>query len=202
MYYNINLIKVYLKRVSNVKLIVGLGNPGKDYKNTRHNVGFFVIDNYLNTNDWKEKFNALYHETRINGEKVLFIKPLTFMNLSGDAVVKFVDYYNVNIDSILVIHDDLDLQFSTYKLKKNSSAGGHNGIKSIINRLNSQEFARLKIGVSHDRTIDTKDYVLGNFSKVEIDKLNEMQKDFNKIIESFIIDGIDKTMNVYNSRIK
>lgn len=202
MYYNINLIKVYLKRVSNVKLIVGLGNPGKDYKNTRHNVGFFVIDNYLNTNDWKEKFNALYHETRINGEKVLFIKPLTFMNLSGDAVVKFVDYYNVNIDSILVIHDDLDLQFSTYKLKKNSSAGGHNGIKSIINRLNSQEFARLKIGVSHDRTIDTKDYVLGNFSKAEIDKLNEMQKDFNKIIESFIIDGIDKTMNVYNSRIK
>ena len=105
-----------------MKLIVGLGNPGKDYKNTRHNVGFFVIDNYLNTNDWKEKFNALYHETRINGEKVLFIKPLTFMNLSGDAVVKFVDYYNVNIDSILVIHDDLDLQFSTYKLKKNSSA--------------------------------------------------------------------------------
>lgn len=202
MYYNINLIRVYLKRVSNVKLIVGLGNPGKDYKNTRHNVGFFVIDNYLNTNDWKEKFNALYHETRINGEKVLFIKPLTFMNLSGDAVVKFVDYYNVNIDSILVIHDDLDLQFSTYKLKKNSSAGGHNGIKSIINRLNSQEFARLKIGVSHDRTIDTKDYVLGNFSKAEIDKLNEMQKDFNKIIESFIIDGIDKTMNVYNSRIK
>ena len=202
MYYNINLIKVYLKRVSNVKLIVGLGNPGKDYKNTRHNVGFFVIDNYLNTNDWKEKFNALYHETRINGEKVLFIKPLTFMNLSGDAVVKFVDYYNVNIDSILVIHDDLDFQFSTYKLKKNSSAGGHNGIKSIINRLNSQEFARLKIGVSHDRTIDTKDYVLGNFSKAEIDKLNEMQKDFNKIIESFIIDGIDKTMNVYNSRIK
>ena len=202
MYYNINLIKVYLKRVSNVKLIVGLGNPGKDYKNTRHNVGFFVLDNYLNTNDWKEKFNALYHETRINGEKVLFIKPLTFMNLSGDAVVKFVDYYNVNIDSILVIHDDLDLQFSTYKLKKNSSAGGHNGIKSIINRLNSQEFARLKIGVSHDRTIDTKDYVLGNFSKAEIDKLNEMQKDFNKIIESFIIDGIDKTMNVYNSRIK
>lgn len=185
-----------------MKLIVGLGNPGKDYKNTRHNVGFFVLDNYLNTNDWKEKFNALYHETRINGEKVLFIKPLTFMNLSGDAVVKFVDYYNVNIDSILVIHDDLDLQFSTYKLKKNSSAGGHNGIKSIINRLNSQEFARLKIGVSHDRTIDTKDYVLGNFSKAEIDKLNEMQKDFNKIIESFIIDGIDKTMNVYNSRIK
>lgn len=183
-----------------MKLIVGLGNPGKDYKNTRHNVGFLVLDNYLNTSDWKEKFNANYHEARINGEKVLFIKPLTYMNLSGDAIVKFINYYDVNLDDILVIHDDLDLPFSTYKLKKNSSAGGHNGIKSIINRLNSQDFARLKIGVSHDKTIDTKDYVLGNFSKIELEKFNEMQKDFNKIIESFIVFGIDRTMNVYNTR--
>lgn len=183
-----------------MKLIVGLGNPGKDYKNTRHNVGFLVLDNYLNTSDWKEKFNALFHETRINGEKVLFIKPLTFMNLSGDAVVKYVNYYDVDIDDILVIHDDLDLPFSSYKLKKNSSAGGHNGIKSIISRLSSDAFARLKVGVSHDRSIDTKDYVLGNFSKSEMDKFNEMQKDFNKIIESFVIDGIEKTMNIYNTK--
>lgn len=183
-----------------MKLIVGLGNPGKDYKNTRHNVGFLVLDNYLNTSDWKEKFNALFHETRINGEKVIFIKPLTFMNLSGDAVVKYVNYYDVDIDDILVIHDDLDLPFSSYKLKKNSSAGGHNGIKSIISRLSSDAFARLKVGVSHDRSIDTKDYVLGNFSKSEMDKFNEMQKDFNKIIESFVIDGIEKTMNIYNTK--
>lgn len=183
-----------------MKLIVGLGNLGKDYKNTRHNVGFLVLDNYLNTSDWKEKFNALYHETRINGEKVIFVKPLTFMNLSGDAVVKFVNYYDVNIDDILVIHDDLDLPFSTYKLKKNSSAGGHNGIKSIINRLSSDAFARLKVGVSHDRSVDTKDYVLGNFSKSETEKFNEMQKDFNNIIESFIKDGIERTMNIYNTK--
>ena len=183
-----------------MKLIVGLGNPGKDYKNTRHNVGFLVLDGYLNTSDWKEKFNALYHEARINGDKTIFVKPLTYMNLSGDSVVKFVNYYNVNIDDILVIHDDLDLPFSTYKLKKNSSAGGHNGIKSIINRLNSQEFARLKVGVSHDKSIDTKDYVLGNFSKIEIEKLSDMQKDFNNIIESFIKFGIDKTMNIYNTK--
>ena len=183
-----------------MKLIVGLGNPGKDYKNTRHNVGFLVLDSYLNTSDWKEKFNALYHETRINGEKVIFVKPLTFMNLSGDAVVKFVNYYDVNIDDILVIHDDLDLPFSTYKLKKNSSAGGHNGIKSIISRLSSEAFARLKVGVSHDRSVDTKDYVLGNFSKSETEKFNEMQKDFNNIIESFIKDGIERTMNIYNTK--
>lgn len=183
-----------------MKLIVGLGNPGKEYENTRHNVGFRVLDSYLNTSDWKKKFSALYHEEIICGEKVLFVKPLTFMNLSGDAVVKFVNYYDVKIDDILVIHDDLDLPFSTYKLKKNSSAGGHNGIKSIINRLNSQEFARLKVGVSHDKSINTKDYVLGNFSKKENEVFNEMQNDFNKILESFIKDGIDRTMNIYNTK--
>ena len=183
-----------------MKLIVGLGNPGNDYKDTRHNVGFLVLDSYLNTSDWKEKFNALYHEERINGEKVVFVKPLTYMNLSGDAVGQFVNYFDIDLNDILVIHDDLDLTFGTYKLKKNSSAGGHNGIKSIINRLGSDSFARLKIGISHDKSIDTKDYVLGKFSKSEKDKLTEMQKDFAKIIESFIIDGIERTMNIYNTK--
>lgn len=183
-----------------MKLIVGLGNPGKEYINTRHNVGFMVLDNYLTTNDWKEKFNALYHEEKINGERVLFVKPLTFMNLSGDAVVKYVNYFDILIDDILIIHDDLDLPFLTYKLKKNSSAGGHNGIKSIINRLNTQEFARLKVGVSHDKSMSTKDYVLGSFSKKEIDAFKLMQENFNKIIESFIKDGIDRTMNIYNTK--
>lgn len=183
-----------------MKLIVGLGNPGKEYINTRHNVGFIVLDNYLKTDDWKEKFNALYHEEKINGERVLFVKPLTFMNLSGDAVVKYVNYFDILIDDILVIHDDLDLPFLTYKLKKNSSAGGHNGIKSIINRLNSLEFARLKVGVSHDKSMSTKDYVLGSFSKKELDAFKLMQDDFNKIIESFIKEGIDRTMNIYNTK--
>ncbi len=183
-----------------MKLIVGLGNPGNDYKDTRHNVGFLVLDSYLNTSDWKEKFNALYHEERINGEKVVFVKPLTYMNLSGDAVGQFVNYFDIDLNDILVIHDDLDLTFGTYKLKKNSSAAGHNGIKSIINRLGSDSFARLKIGISHDKSIDTKDYVLGKFSKSEKDKLTEMQKDFAKIIESFIIDGIERTMNIYNTK--
>lgn len=183
-----------------MKLIIGLGNPGKEYKNTRHNVGFLVLDNYLNTNDWKEKFNALYHEDKINGEKVIFIKPLTYMNLSGDAVVKFVNYYDVKFCDIFVIHDDLDLPFSTYKIKKNSSAGGHNGIKSIINRLGTQDFARLKVGVSHDRSVDTKDYVLGHFSKKEKEQFNEMQTDFHAIIDSFLTNGIDRTMNIYNTK--
>lgn len=183
-----------------MKIIVGLGNPGNEYKNTRHNVGFIVLDNYLNTEDWKEKFNALYYEEKIAGEKVLFVKPLTFMNLSGDAVVKFVNYFDIDINDILIIHDDLDLPFLTYKIKKNSSAGGHNGIKSIINRLSSDAFARLKVGVSHDRSMSTKDYVLGSFSKKELDDFSTMQKDFNNIIESFIKDGIERTMNIYNTK--
>lgn len=185
-----------------MKMIIGLGNPGKEYENTRHNVGFMVLDGYLLTNNWKEKFNALYHEERVNGEKVLFVKPLTFMNLSGDAIVKYVNYFNVNVDDILVIHDDLDLPFLTYKLKKNSSAGGHNGIKSIINRLGTDSFARLKIGVSHDRSMDTKDYVLGNFTKKEKELFSSIQSDFNNIIKSFLVDGIDKTMNIYNTNRK
>ncbi len=183
-----------------MKMVVGLGNPGKDYKNTRHNVGYLVLDKYLPDVDWKEKFNGLYCLKTISGEKVLFVKPLTYMNLSGDCVVKFVNYYDIEIKDILVIQDDLDLEVGTYKLKKDSSAGGHNGIKSIINRLGTQEFNRLKIGLSHDKSIDTKDYVLGDFSKKEKELLDNLQKDFNGIIDTFIKSGIEKTMNIYNTK--
>ena len=183
-----------------MKMVVGLGNPGKDYKNTRHNVGYLVLDKYLPDVDWKEKFNGMYCLKTIDGEKVLFVKPLTYMNLSGDCVVKFVNYYDIDIKDILVIQDDLDLKVGTYKLKKDSSAGGHNGIKSIINRLGTQEFNRLKIGLSHDRSMDTKDYVLGDFSKKEKELLDNLQSDFDGIINTFIESGIDKTMNIYNTK--
>ena len=185
-----------------MKMIVGLGNPGKDYQNTRHNVGFMVLDYFPGNNSWKEKFNAMYNIQQINGEKVLFVKPLTFMNLSGDAVVEFVNYYDIELDDILIIHDDLDLPFGKYKLKVNSSAGGHNGIKSIISRLGSQDFARLKVGISHDRSIDTKDYVLGNFSKADKETFNTMCETFTKIINCFIKEGIGRTMNIYNTKEK
>ena len=183
-----------------MKLIVGLGNPGDKYTDTRHNVGFLVLNSYLGDVKWKNKFNAEYYEENIDGKKVLFVKPLTYMNLSGDSVVQFVNYYDINLEDILIIQDDLDLSFGSYKLKTNSSDGGHNGIKSIINRLSSKKIARLKIGISHDRTIDTKDYVLGNFSKEEKEKFREMQEIFNKIINCFIKEGIDRTMNIYNTK--
>lgn len=184
-----------------MKLIVGLGNPGKEYINTRHNVGFMVLDYFLGNNlKWKEKFNGLYYESLIGGEKVIFLKPLTFMNLSGEAVVKYKNYFNLDIEDILVIHDDMDIDLGKYKLKRNSSSGGHNGIKSIINSLNSNAFLRLKIGITHNKNIDTVDYVLGKFNEKEMDLLKSNFNMYEEIVRSFVVKGIDKTMNIYNTK--
>lgn len=183
-----------------MKIIIGLGNPGDEYKNTRHNVGFIAIDHYLGNVDWKKKFNGLYYDTNINGEKVIFIKPTTYMNLSGNCVVEFVNFYKVSTDDILVIQDDLDLPFLKYKLKYKSSCGGHNGMRSIINSLGTDSIARLKIGIAHDRSVDTKDYVLGNINKKDLDLLNDSCNTFDKIIDLFISKGIDDCMMRYNTK--
>lgn len=182
-----------------MKLIVGLGNPGKEYNCTRHNVGFMVIDNYLNNNEWQKKFDGLYQIKIIDDEKVMFLKPLTFMNNSGNCVIKAVNYYDINIDDILVIQDDMDIEIGKFKIKKNSSSGGHNGIKSIIGSLNSNAFSRLKVGISHDKNKDTINFVLGSLSKNEKNLLEENYPIFNEIIDSFIENGVNKTMNKYNS---
>lgn len=183
-----------------MKLIVGLGNIGKEYEKTRHNIGFMVIDNYLKTSDFQEKFNSLYLKKVINGEQVYFVKPKTFMNNSGIAVQQFVNYFDIDINDILIIQDDLDEEVGSYKLKKHSGSGGHNGIKSIISALNSEDFLRLKIGISSSNDIPVIDYVLGKFSKADMNKINENMDTFNKIIDSFINDGADKTMNIYNTK--
>lgn len=183
-----------------MKLIVGLGNPDKEYDKTRHNVGFMVIDNYLGSVNWSNKFNALYCEKVINGEKIIFVKPLTYMNNSGIAVGEFVRYFNIDNKDILVIQDDLDLNVGDYKLKMHSSSGGHNGIKSIIASLGNQDFPRLKVGIGSVKKDEVIDYVLGKFSKSELEVLNELFNTFDKIINSFINEGIDKTMNVYNTK--
>ncbi len=183
-----------------MKLIVGLGNPGDEYKNTRHNIGFMIIDNYLNSNDWKKKFDGLYQIINVNGEKVMFLKPTTYMNLSGSSVYQAVKFYDIAIDDILVIHDDMDLDFKKYKLKANSSAGGHNGIKSIISSLKSDAFGRLKIGISHATNGDTINYVLGKFSKEELNYFKESSDLYRNIIDSFVNEGLEKAMNKYNCR--
>lgn len=181
-----------------MKLIIGLGNPGKEYENTRHNIGFMVIDNYLKNVTWQKKYNALYTPEIINNEKVIFIKPVTYMNLSGNSVIEFVNFYKVEPKDILVIHDDLDLPFGKIRIKVNSSAGGHNGIKSIINRLGTNNFARLKIGISHNTNGDTKDFVLGKFSKEQQEELEKLYPITKKVIGAFIKYDINKVMNDYN----
>lgn len=181
-----------------MKMIVGLGNPGKDYEKTRHNIGFMCVDNYVDNSNWKEKFNAMYQQIIVNNEKVLIVKPLTYMNLSGNAVRKFVEYYNININDILVIQDDLDLPVGQIRLKMKSSAGGHNGIKSIIDNLGSNEFARLKIGIAKDSGKDIKDYVLGKFTLEELERVDKSVGLSKEIINYYLINDIEKTMNIYN----
>ncbi len=183
-----------------MKMIVGLGNPGKEYENTRHNVGFMVLDSFVPNFHMEKKFEAAIKEDNIQGNKCIFVKPFTFMNESGFSVAKIAKYYDILPEDILVIQDDMDLAFEHYKLKMDSSSGGHNGIKSIINSLNTEHFCRLKIGISHDENGDTINYVLGKFSKSEIQFLQEHYSLFQEIIESFIVQGIHKTMNIYNTR--
>lgn len=181
-----------------MKLIIGLGNPGREYESTRHNIGFMVLDNYLGNVTWQQKFNAQYTTSIINNEKVYFIKPQTYMNLSGNSILEFVNFFKIEIEDVLVIHDDLDLPIGKFRIKTNSSHGGHNGVKSIIERLGTNSFARLKIGISHNLDYDTKDYVLGHFTNEEKDILTNLYPTLTKIINSFINNNIEKVMNDYN----
>src|SRR5574344_1270831 len=169
-----------------MKLIVGLGNPGKEYENTRHNVGFMVLDYFPGNNSWQEKFDALYREECINSQKIIFIKPLTYMNLSGDSVIKFVNFYKIAPADVLVIQDDMDLPIGKYRLKYKSSCGGHNGIRSIINVLGTESVPRLKIGISRNNLSDTKDYVLSKFNKGDYELLTSNFDIFRDIIIEFI----------------
>ena len=172
-----------------MKLIIGLGNPGKEYDNTRHNIGFRFIDNYALNHNFsitKKKFNGLYYELLNNQEKVIFLKPLSFMNLSGTVVKKYMDYYKIDIKDILVIHDDLDMDIARLKLKLGGSCGGHNGIRNIIDNLSNENFLRLKVGISKDKDNSVIDYVLGKFSKEDNEKLNKITDKVNNIIDDFV----------------
>lgn len=183
-----------------MKLIVGLGNPGKEYENTRHNVGFMVLNYFPGNNLWQEKFDALYREEVINSEKVIFIKPLTYMNLSGNSVIKFVDFYKIDANDILIIQDDMDLPVGKYRLKYTSSCGGHNGMRSIINVLGTDSVPRLKIGISKSNLDSTKDYVLSKFNKVDLKVLTSNFDIYKKIIIEFINSNIDQVMLHYNKK--
>lgn len=184
-------------------LIIGLGNPGKEYENTRHNIGFNVLNSYLEKNNLKldkEKFNGLYTKTSINNEDVIFLEPQTYMNSSGDSVRKIMDFYKIDVENILVIQDDLDMEIGKIKLKENSSSGGHNGIKDIEEKLGTNSIKRLKIGISNNKMMDTKDYVLGKFSKEEKEVLEKTYNICLNIIDDFFVMNFDLLMGKYNKR--
>lgn len=186
-----------------MKLVVGLGNPSKEYDFTRHNVGFMVVDNYLNKmgyNDkFKEKFNSLYLDININSEKVIFLKPLTYMNNSGEAVRRFSDFYKINPEDILIISDDLNLDIGKFRLRSRGSSGGHNGLKSIINRLGSDNFKRLRVGIGKDNG-DIVDYVLSKFSKYEMNILDEVIDNLVMVLNDYFLISFNDLMSRYNRR--
>lgn len=185
-----------------MKLIVGLGNPGKEYENTRHNIGYIFIDSLadkLGISIDKKKFNGLYTEAVINNEKVLLVKPLSYMNLSGEVVEKFVSFYKIDIIDILIINDDLDLDVGRVRLRLRGSSGGHNGLKNIALHLKTEDFKRLKIGISNNKLIDTKDYVLGKFTKEDKEIINNLKDKIVNLLMDFVNTDFDKLMAKYNN---
>ena len=186
-----------------MKLIVGLGNPGREYEKTRHNVGFMIVDNYVASKGLKfnkNKFSGIFCEVLINNEKVIFLKPQKYMNLSGEVVRDYLKFYKINIEDILVINDDLDMPVGKIKLREKGSCGGHNGLRNIELNLGSDHYKRLKVGISNNKNIETKDYVLGKFSIDEYNLLEKTIKIGENIIDDFLIMDFNRLMNKYNKK--
>ncbi|MCI5623445.1 aminoacyl-tRNA hydrolase [Anaerostipes sp. 494a] len=187
-----------------MKVIVGLGNPGKKYENTRHNIGFAALDYIadkegININTGKHK--ALVGSGYMGGEKVLLVKPQTFMNLSGESLRPIMDFYKLDPEDFLVIFDDIDLDVGRLRIRKKGSAGGHNGIKSIISHLGSMEFPRVKIGVgAKPKGYDLADYVLGHFGKEDQAILSERFEDVYDAVKLIVEDNITEAMNRHNKK--
>lgn len=184
-----------------MKLIVGLGNPGKEYDKTRHNIGFMALDTIAEkykVSFSKNKFQGLFGELIINGEKILLLKPQKYMNLSGEVIREFLNFYKLTIKDLLVFHDDLDLPTGKIRIKKKGSSGGHNGLKDIEQNIGTQEYNRVKIGIAHNKDIDTKDYVLGHFTKEDLEVLKKSLDTCVNIFEDFLINDVEYLMSKYN----
>lgn len=182
-----------------MKLIVGLGNPGKKYRETKHNIGFMCVDAYAHKHNLSLTFDKKFHGDIVKTQTYILLKPHTYMNLSGISIQAVVDYYDIEIDNILIIHDDLDLPTAKIRLRYQGSAGGHNGLKSIIGSLQTDAFKRVKIGIDNQSNIDTKDYVLGKFVKKDIVDIEISIQHTLDIIDLFIKDiPYTDIMNKYN----
>ncbi len=184
-----------------MQLVVGLGNPGGEYRHTRHNIGMMVLDEMLGSSmGWKSKFKADYMQTTVKGEKTLFLKPLTFMNLSGESVRPCMDFFKVDIQDILIIHDELDLPFGTAMFKQGGGLAGHNGLKSIAQLLGTQDFKRLRLGIGRPQHGDVSSYVLGKFSGDEGIALGQYLQGGEQALNIFIQDGFTKAAEQYNKK--
>lgn len=186
-------------------MIIGLGNPGQKYTETKHNIGFIALDEWAYQNKIefnKSKFDALYAEVRINGEKVFFVKPMTYMNESGRAVRPLMDYYGLESEDIVVIYDDMDMEPGRIRLRQKGSAGGHNGIKSLIQHLGTQEFNRIRIGVGRPQpNMTVVQHVLSPFSKDVHEDMLFAVKDSVAAVDDFIQGGdFLNTMNKFNRK--
>lgn len=184
-----------------MKLIVGLGNPGKEYEKTRHNAGFRFIDTYAEKKGLvfnKEKFKGLYTEFNYNGEKIILLKPQKYMNLSGEVISDFVNFFKINIEDILIIYDDLDTEKGKIKIKYKGSSGGHNGLKNIENHLKTKEYKRIKIGIGKTPNQDKIDYVIGKVPNEEYKIINSVNEKAEHIIDDYLNMTFDNIMNKYN----
>ncbi|WP_067140358.1 aminoacyl-tRNA hydrolase [Oceanivirga salmonicida] len=182
-----------------MKLIVGLGNPGTNYKNTRHNIGFIFLDNYLEKlnliNYTKKGFKSEY----IKKDEVFFQKPLTYMNNSGQAISELANYYKIKPNNIYVIYDDMDMEIGKIRIRDQGSSGGHNGIKSILSHVGN-DFIRIKIGIGKKKN-DTIEHVLGSFSLDEFEIINSKKEVINNLIDDIINDiDLEKLKTKYNNK--
>ncbi len=188
-----------------MKLIVGLGNPGSDYEKTRHNVGFMALDYFAAKNNitfkLEPKFKGMLANANINGNKAILLKPMTYMNLSGESVILVAKYYKIAVDDIIVISDDLDSHTGRVRLRASGSAGGHNGHKNIIQHLKTENYKRIKIGIDRSSVIPVIDWVLQKFSSDELIKINDAVVKTSLAITDFINDvAYNKIASLYSSK--
>ncbi|NLX02376.1 MAG: aminoacyl-tRNA hydrolase [Syntrophomonadaceae bacterium] len=183
-----------------MKVIVGLGNPGRKYSDTRHNIGFRVLEEIARRSSIEKeesRFDAIIGHIRIGGEKVFLVKPLTYMNLSGKAVQPLMRWFKLDLSDLIVIYDDMDLPPGTLRLRAQGGSGGHKGMASIIERLGSQEFARIRIGIGRPDN-EAIDWVLGKFSPTEQKLMEEVIGQAAAAVECWVKQGIERAMNEYN----
>ena len=180
-------------------VVVGLGNPGPRYAFTRHNVGFLFLD-HLKSKGWKPEKFFEWNKTQLDDHEVILVKPLTYMNLSGVAMPYIMRFFQVNVDDIIVVYDDVSLKLGKIRIRKKGSDGGHNGMKSIIQTLGTQEIKRIRVGIGEKpEEMNLVDFVLGEFSEEELVVLQKVFELSRNALVTILVEGIDKAMSVYNS---